>query len=308
MTFRQNSNEATEIVFGIIGPVGCNRQMVIDTFTSLAKHYSYKTELIGLSKIIREHCEVPDFEEDQHLRVNSLMTAGSQLRGKTHDNSILAKLAAVEIHLRRKKHRTKRIVYIIDSIKHPDEVEELRNIYGVGFYLFAVHSSEQSREHYLKDHCLINEKAKRDQLIERDKDEKIGHGQSTREAFHLADFFLTESGNNSKLWNVTKRFFDIIFGHPFRTPTFNEYAMYLAYAAAIKSADMSRQVGAVITTDNDIISTGANECPSPGGGTYWPHFDQVTNIISDVAGGRDYMNGIDRNAHEKNAIRGGPGN
>ncbi|MBE0615084.1 MAG: cytidine deaminase [Burkholderiales bacterium] len=302
MEFRQNSNVATEIVIGIIGPIGCNRQLVLDTIEKLANHYSYSAIRIGLSDIISRHCSVPPYGEDQHLRVNNLMTAGSELRRRTRDNSILAKLAAAEIQKERQKKRSTRVIYVIDSIKHPDEVEELRNVYGVGFYLFAVHSSEKNRDLYLKNQCMISDKAKRDQLIERDKDEKVGHGQSTSEAFHLADFFLTESGNNAKLWNVIERFFDIIFGDPFKTPTFHEYAMYMAYSAAIRSADMSRQVGAAITMQTDIIATGANECPRPLGGTYWPTFDPDTNCITDIEGGRDYMNDMDRNAKEKQAI------
>ncbi|MBI4997450.1 MAG: cytidine deaminase [Rhodocyclales bacterium] len=301
MTFRQSSKEATEMVFGIIGPVGCNRELIIDTFEKLAPHYSYKVARIKLSDIIREYCSVPPDDGDQYVRVNTLMTAGSRLRGDTHDNAILAKLAAAEIAKVRTTSK-KRVIYVLDSIKHPEEVEELRNIYGMGFYLFAVHSAQKHREHFLRDHCLISDRAKRERLIERDKDEKIGHGQNTREAFHLADFFLTESGNNTKVWNVCERFFDIIFGNPFKTPTFNEYAMYLAFAASIKSADLSRQVGAVIAADTDILSTGANECPRPGGGTYWPSFDASTNLITDAAGGRDYMNNADRNAKEKQAI------
>lgn len=276
--------------------------MVIETFEKLAKHYSYKTVRIGLSDIIARYCTLPDHKGDQFTRVNDLMTAGSTLRGKVKDNSILAKLAAAEITQERAKSDDKRVIYIIDSIKHPDEVEELRNIYGLGFYLFAIHSSEKSREQYLKKHCMISDKSKRESLIDRDKDEKLGHGQSTSEAFHRADFFLSENGDNLKLWNVVERFFDIIFGDPFKTPTFQEYAMYMAYAASIRSADMSRQVGAVITNGFDIISTGANECPSPGGGTYWPVFDQETHVISDIAGGRDYMNNMDRNGKEKQAI------
>jgi deoxycytidylate deaminase len=302
MEFRQNTKEATEIVIGIIGPIGCNREFVIETISKIAKHYSYESKTIGLSKIIIKHCSVPDPKKDQHKRVNDLMTAGSELRGRTKDNSILAKLAAVEIQEERKKQPTNKTIYIINSIKHPEEVEELRNIYGFGFYLFAVHSSESSRESYLKNHCLINDKTKREQLINRDKDEKIGHGQSTSEAFHLADFFLLENGNNTQLWNVIERFFDLIFGNPFKTPTFHEYSMYMAYAAATRSADMSRQVGAVITRNKDIISTGANECPSAEDGTYWPIFDTKTHMITDKEGGRDYTNNIDRNGKEKNDI------
>ena len=302
MNFRQNSEAPSEIVIGIIGPIGCNRKLVIETFEKLAKHYSYRTCKIGLSDILKKQCSVPDSRDDQFARVSNLMTAGSELRGQTKDNSILAKLAAAEIQSERESQKDTRVIYIIDSLKHPDEVDELRNIYGVGFYLFAVHSSQKNRDSFLKNECAIHDKVKRDSLIERDKDEKIGYGQSTSEAFHLADFFLTENGDNKKLWNTTERFFDIIFGDPFKTPTFHEFAMYMAYAASIRSADMSRQVGAVIALENDIIATGANECPSPLGGTYWPVFDESTNLTTDVPGGRDFTNEVDRNAKEKKAI------
>jgi deoxycytidylate deaminase len=302
MTFRQNSEEFSEIVIGIIGPIGCNRNLIVETMSSLAKHYSYKTTKVGISEIISEHCPVTVPPDDQYLRVTSFMDAGNELRRKTKDNSILAKLAALRISNIRKEKSDSRNIYIIDSLKHPEEVEELRNIYGSGFYLFAVHSSQQSRDNFLANQCMIREKNKRDELIERDKNEKLGHGQSTSEAFHLADFFLTENGNSTKVWNSLERFFDIIFGDPFKTPTFHEYAMFMAHGASVRSSDMSRQVGAVITKGTDIISTGANECPKPLGGTYWPVFDDETNIISDIKGGRDYMNDVDRNAKEKQLI------
>jgi len=95
---------------------------------------------------------------------------------------------------------------------------------------------------------------------------------------------------------------DIIFGDPFVTATFHEYAMFMAYASATRSSDMSRQVGAVITKGTDIISTGANECPKAFGGTYWPLFDDKQNIIYDVENGRDYKRGYDYNAKEKHRI------
>ncbi len=66
------------------------------------------------------------------------------------------------------------------------------------------------------------------------------------------------------------RFIDLIFGHPYHTPSRDEYAMFQAYAASLRSADLSRQVGSVITTsEGDIISQGANDVPKFGGGQYW---------------------------------------
>ena len=58
---------------------------------------------------------------------------------------------------------------------------------------------------------------------------------------------------------------DLWFGNPFITPTFDEHAMFLAFSAALRSADLSRQVGAVITKDSQILSAGANDCPKAGG-------------------------------------------
>jgi deoxycytidylate deaminase len=302
MHFRQSAQEPSEIVIGIIGPLGCNRKLIIDTMSKLAPHYSYQTVTVGLSKVIAKHCKLPPHRGDQYVRVSNLMTAGNRLRGETKDNSLIAKMAAGEITRLRAKKKSKRIIYVIDSIKHPEEVEELRNIYGGGFYLFAVHSSQSTRDSYLKNECMIDDEAKRIKLIDRDKDEKIGWGQSTSKAFHLADFFVTENGDNTKVWNSMQRFFDLIFGDPFKTPTFQEYAMFMAYGASTRSADMSRQVGAVVSVETEIVSTGANECPRPFGGTYWPLFDEKTNLISDVPHGRDYMNKVDRNGKETHAI------
>jgi cytidine deaminase len=46
--------------------------------------------------------------------------------------------------------------------------------------------------------------------------------------------------------------------------------MYLAYTAALRSAEMGRQVGAAITTrDGDVMAVGTNEVPTGRGGLYW---------------------------------------
>lgn len=302
MNFRQDSTDPSELVMGIVGPIGCNRKLVIDVMTNLAKHYSYKVVVVGISDLIRKHAQVNAPDDDQYTRVSNLIKAGNELRKRTNDNALLAKLAAISISEKRNEDPDPRRIYMIDSIKHPQEVDELRHIYGPGFFLFALHSSQQRRDSFLENECLVSSKDRREELITRDADEQIGHGQSTSEAFHKADFFLNEEGNNLKVWNTLKRFFDLIFGHPFKTPTFHEYAMFTAYGASMRSADMSRQVGAVVTRDTDILSFGANETPRAFGGTYWPTYDPVKGKVGDVSNGRDYMRGVDRNAQEKQKI------
>lgn len=67
----------------------------------------------------------------------------------------------------------------------------------------------------------------------------------------------------------------------------------------MRSADLSRQVGAVITKEKNIISTGANDVPQYGGGLYWPQYDDKNIEILDKEDGRDYKRGFDSNSIEK---------
>ncbi|PRP94908.1 tRNA-specific adenosine deaminase [Enhygromyxa salina] len=72
------------------------------------------------------------------------------------------------------------------------------------------------------------------------------------------------------------------------SPTRDEYAMFSAQAVALRSADMSRQVGAVIVDgEGEVLACGCNEVPKPRGGVYWE---------GDVSDGRDFRRGSDPNA------------
>ena len=190
---------------------------------------------------------------------------------------------------------------IIDSLKRTEEVEKLRLIYPSGFVLMGIHAKESRRlQHLTNDLGISLEKAQA--LIQRDSDEsKVLHGQRVNKTFHLADFFV-EVTKDDWLRNDIQRIVELWFGNPFITPTFDEHAMFLAFAAALRSADLSRQVGAVVARDSQILATGANECPKAGGGQYWP-VRQPDGCISDVPNGRDCMREDgDSNRAEQNRI------
>jgi deoxycytidylate deaminase len=139
-------------------------------------------------------------------------------------------------------------------------------------------------------------------LVERDADEIEGHGQHTRDTFHLADFFVHLDSDHDKLKKSLWRILDLIFGNPYITPNFDEYAMFMAFASALRSADLSRQIGAVIGRKNEIIATGANDCPRAGGGLYWPEYNDKTHEYVDAPGGRDYTRGEDSNKIEQKSM------
>ena len=63
---------------------------------------------------------------------------------------------------------------------------------------------------------------------------------------------------------------ELVFGNTLHTPTKDEYCMFLATGAALRSAELGRQVGAAIATDEgEVIAVGTNEVPKVGGGQYW---------------------------------------
>lgn len=66
------------------------------------------------------------------------------------------------------------------------------------------------------------------------------------------------------------RFVDALFGRNDIAPSKDEYGMYAAKSASLRSSDLSRQVGAAIfSADGEIITQGCNEVPKAFGGTYW---------------------------------------
>ena len=85
--------------------------------------------------------------------------------------------------------------------------------------------------------------------------------------------------------------------------------MFMAYVSSIRSADLSRQVGATITnSDHDVIAMGANEVPQGGGGQYWAsepyiaHTKENLEQLKKSQDQRDYIQGFDANAKVKSDI------
>lgn len=295
-----------ELVLGICAPVGTNSNRVVDAMKQrLEQHFGYKVEEIRVSSaVIRQYAQVednPDWKE--HDRINAYMDAGNDLRRRTKRDGIMAYGVIQDILSKRDSKNLYRpkTAYIINSLKHPKEVEALRNVYTNGFYLFGIASQESTRRKYLTEERNIPE-AEADNLINRDRSEDADYGQQTSKTFHLSDFFIPQESERDLLNQAIWRSFDLLFGNPHTTPSFDEYAMFMAFTASLRSADLSRQVGAVITRDNEILSSGANDCPKYGGGLYWPMFDDKEKKYLDHMGGRDYTLGGDKNKEAQQEI------
>lgn len=288
-SYLQNKFSETELVIGIVNPVGTESNRVLEPLRDRLRILGYQCEDIRVSELL----PTPSSREDWYIRTTEYMKAGDEIRKETGNNAILAAGVADQIKSRRPKGWA-RTAYIVNSLKHPAEVEYLRRIYGNGFYLIGIHADVVRRHDYLVNDKGVSQ-AHADNLIRIDEDEKADYGQKTRDTYHLSDFFISLGNNNDYIKNTLQRFLELLFSNPFRGPTFDEFSMFMAFSSSIRSSDLSRQVGAVITANYQIVATGANDVPRPGGGQYWTEINPESGEAYDVPGGKDYKKGSDSN-------------
>lgn len=273
-----------ELVIGLVGPVGSGCTTVGELIADvLVNDYGYTKHSHKLSGFITEYAHLVGASAPKAGgadRISHLQTVGDSLR-KKFGNGYLAAKAIEKIAERRSLDGFKksadgsdvpislRCVHVIDSLKNPDELKLLRDTYGDMFWVFGVFAPKDVREDRLR-HAQRADEQNLQEIIKRDYSEAEKHGQSVRDVFHQADFFVrNDQPNTESLRGSLVRYLEILFGYPVHTPSSDESAMYAAHAEASKSACLSRQVGAaILSKDGELIGLGRNDVPRFGGGLY----------------------------------------
>ena len=291
-------------MLGLITTVGTDTENVIRYMKEHLTKFLYTTEVINVSSEILAPFDkdIPSFESE-YERIKYYMDLGNRVRNESNDAKVI--MTGVASHILSERDSLTdpsprdRVAYIIKSIKHPEEADYLKQVYGDGFHLIGITSDVSERKKFLTEvKAMSSEQAQ--ELMSRDSDEVDDMGQHTQDVFQNSDYFINVVANTDEIKNCVFRLIDLLFGNPFITPTFDEYAMFMAYSASLRSADLSRQIGAVITKNSEILTTGVNDCPRFGGGLYWQIHDQ--NKYFDEDNGRDYMLGYDSNKIEQTKI------
>jgi cytidine deaminase len=296
-----------ELIFGFVGPTGVDLTSVCEALETQLKAADYEVFTISLSQIILNFTGNNSFR-GEFARIKALMDSGDALREKFKQSEIVARMGVFELRRIRKEisgdemkpHKTRRIAYIVRSFKRPEEVELYRDIYGKAFTLISVYGSRISRIQNLSRRCQSD--ATKDhsaeelavQLVTRDfQGEGTKFGQRVSRTFPLADFFV-KMDNRPELGRHFRRLVRLTLGDPYISPTRDEQGMFFAQSAALRSMDLSRQVGAsIIDHEGDLLTTGCNEVPKAGGGLYWAEDPDCT---------RDYELGHDSNVTIKTEL------
>lgn len=285
------NRESRELIISLCGPVGCGINEIKEILESSFSTAGYSVILIKVSDLIKRTVEdtsslsklrkllaVPESESDK--RIQKLQEAGNELRSK-FGNDICAALAIQEIATQRtiradkneltpdKFAVTTQTVFIIDQLKHPDEAALLNKIYRDTHYQIGILAGEDD-----KVASLVKERVPKQaavSLIERDRSQNKKYGQQLEKTLSYSDYFI--STNSAKNLHFKKgqvqRFIDLIHGKIGITPTHDEVGMNAAYTASLRSACLSRQVGAAICDDQgNVLSVGRNDVPKFGGGLY----------------------------------------
>ncbi len=306
-----------ELFFALVAPIGTNLDNSVTELTSQLNKFDYKVVDIRVTDTFDDFANVFKPKTDlvkspKRKRYETHIAYGNQIREEFQDNSILAIAAMYQIAEKRKTileqtgaDFSKKIAYIIRQFKRPEEIDLLRSTYNDQFFQISIYSRRDFRVEHLcnsfaKDEGIANpddKKSEAEKLVSIDENEKGSSGQKVRKIFHQADFIIdADKGSDTKndAEAQVSRFVKLLFGHNAISPTKYEYGMKLAKAAALRSIDISRQVGAAIFSDcGQIISLGSNEVPKAGGGTYW---------ADDPKDAREYLLGEDSNDQRKKEL------
>lgn len=242
LTREVRSRYCDSMIFGVAGLNGAGKGEVVAFLAAR----SFAT--FSLSDVIREALARKGLDESRR----DMIEEGRKLRADGGP-SVLADLALQNMLPDRN--------YAIDSIRHPAEVESLRSS-GHPFKLVWVEAEIETRFKRLQNRGRRGDPSSILELRELESLELQSEnpaGQQLLAVKEMADFVIRNDGDVELLHaGVQDAFRQSLH---FDRPSWDDYFMTIAQAAALRSNCVKRKVAAVVTVDRRIISTGYNGTP-----------------------------------------------
>lgn len=209
----------------------------------------HKFIAFSLSDIIREEAKNRGLEPIR----NNLISIGNELREK-EGSSILAKRIVSRI-----KNSPQAIV---DSIRNPSEIEELRKNLK-DFKLIGVTANIEIRFERSNKRARAGDGTTLEEFIKQEERENTSDekAQQLLKCYEMADFKIDNSGTLEELYQNINNVLIKLNYKPYTRPTWDEYFMKMAYLVAERSTCLRHHVGAVVVKNNHIISSGYNGAP-----------------------------------------------
>lgn len=298
-----------ELIIGIVARIGVDTPEVVKSLKEELQAYEYDAVEIHITDLLsgfKKSLNIVPSPADK--RYESLIAACNDFRQDMSSPDVMAQLAMLEITRIRGATglgtvTERRVAYIVNQIKRPEEFELLRSVYGEHYVQISCHATTKSREERLSRRIAADhpenprgaswESAVAELTGKDEAQEDQPFGQRVRDVFPLSDVVI-DARDRGMIRSATERFLRALFGDNSVTPSVAEYGMELANTASQRSSDLSRQVGAAILNHhNEVQALGCNEVPKAGGGTYWE---------GDVPDGREFNRGGDANDARKREV------
>jgi dCMP deaminase len=230
------------MILGVSGPYAAGKGVLI---AYLEERSFYP---LSLSDVIRQELEALDLPETRERMIET----GTRLRAEHGEAALAERLIAQLLPDRN---------YVIDSVRHPAEVEALRRA-DASFKLIWVDADEELRLARIGSRARSGDPESLEELRRLEGREQGGGdpaGQQLAAVQELADFTIRNEGAVADLHREVQRVLErSLF---FERPSWDEYFMSIARQVASRSNCVKRKVGAVIAKDRRIISTGYNGTP-----------------------------------------------
>jgi len=300
-----------ELFFGFCSPIGVENKKAYDILSNTLRKYRYKAEYFKVTSLMKSLRPTGFTLQESPLeeRYDSYIRFANKIRDTLEMPHALAALCCTAVRSLRRQETGEadtylsRRAYVFDQFKRKEEIDLLRQVYGRLFIVISLYSERKNRLDLLANRIAQDHSDARladahstiaGTLIKRDQsEENEPNGQRLEQAFPSADLFINIDDLDGAERLLT-RFLDALFGSNSISPTHDEYGMYLARNAALRSLDLSRQVGAAIfSPEGEVITLGCNEVPKPLGGTYWP---------GDPNDARDFQKNHDSNERIKKSL------
>ncbi|MGH9488560.1 MAG: deaminase [Terriglobales bacterium] len=234
------------MLLGLTGTNGSGKTTLAELLRAAGFYY------LSLSDEIRAELEKSGLPSTRE----NLIACGNRLR-REFGRDVLAVRTRARISAERN--------YVIDSIRHPDEVAALRQLGG--FHLLHVDAPVALRYQRARARGDARTPANFEQFVELEQQELAGadpEAQNLAACAALADAVVVNDGDREQFRlraeALVRGWLEQAAGSDPR-PSWDEYFMRIARMVALRSNCVKRKVAAVIVRDRRIISTGYNGTP-----------------------------------------------
>ncbi len=230
------------MILGVSGLNGSGKGEVV-RFLEARSFYA-----LSLSDVLRDELRARGLEETRER----MIATGRELRAAEGPGALAERLARRLVADRN---------YVIDSVRHPAEVEALR-ARSARFRLLWIDASEATRLARIQARARPGDPQGADEL-RRLEGQELGSADPAAQQLlavrDMADLRVDNETSLAALHAALQEILEQSLG--FDRPSWDEYFMSIARVVASRSNCVKRKVAAVITRDRRIISTGYNGTP-----------------------------------------------